>query len=795
MTSSVATSQRNFPLAFGVFLLLVFSALFCLYMAGPPFPVPATAPATEFSAERALELDRHIASAPHPAGSPANEKVRDYMIETLRSMGIAAEVYAGAYVDGHSAGEITNVLARIPGTANTRAVALEAHYDSVPYGPGAADDGAGVSALLETARALRAGPPLMNDVLFVFTDAEEGGLRGAKVFGRSPRVKDVGVLLNFETRGVSGASLMFETSDQNGWLIEQMVKSGVPVRANSLMYDVYKRMPFSSDLAALKPLGIKGLNFAFIDDFSQYHTMDDSPGNLSLASLQHHGEYALGLARQFGNLPLEKVTAPDIVYFNALGSYMVTYSFETSRWLVILTAAAFVATLALGFLRKHLSVLGIFGGILAFPITALCAALVTAILLGITCGPEDLYRLYRYRLGNTADFPILYRSDEYGWAFFLVTVAVMTLLYSGWRRFIRTQNLAAGSLVWWFATMIGAQRFLPGAAYLFNWPLLLTSIGLAILFLSRETGTLPAGRLAFVTVLALPGLILWLPTYQGFMLALTVFMSPPLMVVACLLLSLLIPQLDLLARPSKSWLPSAFGAAGMLLWLGGMLTNTVSPLRPNLDSLSYGLDLDAGKAYWLSADQTTDEWTSRFFPPGTPRAEVAEFKPGERALCLKAPAPVAPLAGPSITVLNDTVRDNVREITLRVTCPDKPSLLRLGVSGSKVLSAAVFGQQVHGGGEHWGMRFNLMPRQGVELALRMEPSGSIKINTVEEIPLFPESLGIPPRPNYIIPVPNTVQRHDPLEGERTFVKRSFEFPAPELQAKSSFDRSVEQQTK
>ncbi|CAM5724884.1 hypothetical protein STENM223S_05276 [Streptomyces tendae] len=37
-----------------------------------------------------------------------------------------------------------------------------------------------VSVLLETARALREGPPPRNDVLFVFTDAEESGLLGAQ---------------------------------------------------------------------------------------------------------------------------------------------------------------------------------------------------------------------------------------------------------------------------------------------------------------------------------------------------------------------------------------------------------------------------------------------------------------------------------------------------------------------------------------------------------------------------------------------------------------------------------------
>ena len=777
MTCSGAASQRSFPVAFGVFLLLACAGLLSVYLAGPPFPVPATAPGTEFSAERALEFDRHIASAPHPAGSAANEKVRNYIVETLRSMGIAAEVYAGTYVAGHSAAEIKNVLARIPGTANTKAVALEAHYDSVAYGPGAADDGAGVSAMLETARALKAGPLLMNDVILVFTDAEEGGLLGAKVFGKHPWFKDIGLLLNLESRGNRGPSLMFETSEQNGWIIEQMMKSGIPMRANSMMYDIYKRMPFNSDLSALKALGMKGINIAFIDNFAHYHTVNDNPDNLSLASLQHHGAYTLGVARHFGNLPLDEVTAPDVVYFNTIGSHMVMYSFKTSHALAILTVAAFLAMLTLGFARRHLSLGGFLGGIAAFLLTVLCAAAVTVVLLGIAYGPSQLYRLYRYGVTDLPDLRVFYRNDAYGWAFFLVTCGLMALSYNGWRRFVRTQNLAAGALAWWLAAMFGTELFLPGAAYLFTWPLLLACISLGVLFLSRDTMALSASRLTCVTALVLPGFLLWVPTFGGTLSAVFIIFAPLLMVLPCLLLGIFIPQLDLMARGNKWWLPAVLSGAGLLIWVSAMATNTVSPLRPNLDSLSYGLDLDTGEAYWLSGDEKTDEWTSQFFPAGTPRVELGEFLPGDRDLYLKAPAPVVSMAGPSITVPQDAVRDNRREIVFRIVCPDKPSSLYFRVTGVEVHSARVFGEEVRGG-EDWGIHFRLMPKEGVELTLKVDSSTPLKVGMIEEHLALPASLPIPPRPKYIIPEPNTMHHSRSLGSERMLVKKSFEFPLP-----------------
>ena len=56
------------------------------------------------------------------------------------------------------AAEIYNIVARVPGTDSTGAIALVSHYDSVPSSYGASDAGAGVAAILETVRILQLGP-------------------------------------------------------------------------------------------------------------------------------------------------------------------------------------------------------------------------------------------------------------------------------------------------------------------------------------------------------------------------------------------------------------------------------------------------------------------------------------------------------------------------------------------------------------------------------------------------------------------------------------------------------------
>ena len=136
----------------------------------PPQVVPDTAPADEFSAARAREHLRVITEAPRPLGSAAHARTRDYLLETLRDMGLEPHVQQAVSIATwqsviHS--PVENVVARIPGTAPGKAVVLAAHYDSVAHSPGANDAGNGVAAVLETTRALLAGPPLRNDVIAV----------------------------------------------------------------------------------------------------------------------------------------------------------------------------------------------------------------------------------------------------------------------------------------------------------------------------------------------------------------------------------------------------------------------------------------------------------------------------------------------------------------------------------------------------------------------------------------------------------------------------------------------------
>src|SRR5471032_1471735 len=115
-------------------LVLLAGVLFSVFADHAPAPVPATAPVSGFSSGRALLHLRLIAERPHPVGTAAHEAVRAYIEAAFRDLGLATQIqtatglrsYAGGFVAAH----VKNLTARLPGTANTKALLIACHYDS-----------------------------------------------------------------------------------------------------------------------------------------------------------------------------------------------------------------------------------------------------------------------------------------------------------------------------------------------------------------------------------------------------------------------------------------------------------------------------------------------------------------------------------------------------------------------------------------------------------------------------------------------------------------------------------------
>lgn len=528
----------------------------------PPEPRAADAPATAFSAERAMVHVRAVASRPHPMGSAAHAVAREYIVAELRRLGLEPRVET-ARVSLTRGGVLTlatvrNILARRPGTrGGGKAIMLACHYDSVPTGPGAGDDASGVAAVLETLRALAAGEPLANDVIALFTDGEEIALLGANAFcAGDPWLSDVGVVLNFEARGGRGASFMFETSPGNAALIDALAATPAPA-SSSAYYEAYRRMPNGTDLTVFKRAGLPGMNFAFIGGLSHYHTMWDTPDRLDRGSVQHHGDHALHLTRRLDDVDLTTLTpAADPIYFTPLGQFLVRYPQSWALPILLLASLLLVIGGVIGVRKDWLHLRGLLYGAMVLPITA---GLSTALFLGIRA-------LIRDAGAVVAFVPALVEDEErfmIGILLLMVSIGVVIMLQLRTRA--KIDGMWAGALAWWWLLAAVTSLKLKLVSYLFVWPLLFGALGLILLVTRPRRQRVGVGRAIAVCLSTAPAVILMLPLIWGVFLALRLGRGELVVLATVLLLGLLTPVL-LFAMSHLRWLiPVTSAACGFAL--------------------------------------------------------------------------------------------------------------------------------------------------------------------------------------------------------------------------------------
>lgn len=774
----LSLSKINIALGLLAYLFIAALIWMAIHQLKPPAAVDAAAPPEQFASGRAMHHLKEIARQPHPTGSTAHATVRNHIMQTLSGLGLKPEIQESTSVKrGRSSTSVVNVKniwVLLEGNgAHRQALMLAAHYDSVPTSPGASDDGAAVAALLETARALKSGTPLKNDLVLLFTDAEELGLLGAKAFvAEHPLARQVKLALNFEARGSRGPVFMFETSERNGWLAREFARVAPAPFASSLMYDIYKLLPNDTDFTVFKKAGISGLNFAYIDGANHYHTARDNVQTIDERSLQHHGSYALALARHFGNLNLENTTAShDDVYFDLFGSKIISYA-ETwviplAVMIVLLYAGIVVAALR----KKRLTIIGIIAGFLAFVLSLSAAAAAATLLLW---GLKSLGYVTSAR----------HTHDQY---YFLGIVALTlcstATLYLFCHKRISMKHLHAGALFGWLLLAVATSISLPGVSYLLIWPLLFSLAAFACGVFSERLRAGTVGWFGLTCLCVAPGILLLSAVtynlYKGVGLEIPALLAG----LVFLLLSLLVPYLSYIALPYRRTLPVLSLAACLVFLFLGWRTPLRSSEDPQSDAVIYSVDTDRGEAVWIT-DSTTplDEWTSQFFPANAESRSLPNHFPHVDAKFLVSNARNAVLAGDEVTVLEDKLLNDVRVLRLRLISPRGARIVYLYLEPNvEVLSATVGGQRIDyrnsptpttSSPKRWELNYTAIPPEGVEVTLEVKPGEVVKGSLVSYSDGLPQLSELPfkDRPATLIPAP---------DSDRTRTIRTFELNAPQ----------------
>lgn len=747
MKAPVGSLLATLPLLLGVFALMQVRV-------APPVPKPADAAATEFSAGRARVILRDLVGdgRPHPTGTEANARVRERILVELSRLGYAPEVQNAFACDRYgTCGAVKNVLALLPGAQAGKAVLLAAHYDSVAAGPGASDDGAGVAALLEIARALKGDPPRRNPVIFLLDDGEEAGLLGAKAFAEGhPWAREVGAVINVEARGSRGPSLMFETSPDNAWLVRLLAASVERPVTSSLFYSVSQRLPNDTDLTVFKEHGLAGLNFAYVGGVMHYHTPLDSFENADPRSLQHHGDNALAMARALAEADLSRPPPGDAVFFDVLSLATVWWPETWTVPLALAAALLLAISISVRMRQGRLSGRALAWGLLASLLTPVIAA---GLAFGMSRGLRAVGALPRGWIAQP--LPALATFSLLGWAVAGVAAALLS-------RRAGPGGLWSGTWILWALLALVSAFDAPEESY----PLLVPALvaGAAGLLSLRRSGSgvaLPAGSLrapwagshrapwAPALTVTLPALVatsLWFPLawllYEG----VGTLILPAVAGVMAFQATTLLP---LIASPQgrRRWaFPAVTGAAALA---SALLTLAAPPYTEDAPE-RVGIVLyqdDSGGARWLAFPRSGTL-------PAPLRASAAfgaeplvpfPWNPQERAFA--APGPRVEGPPPELNVLERSESGSDRRMRGRLRSPRGapviaiyfPPSARVGamtIGGRSIASLRERALRRSGGWQAYTCL--TLPPEGVEIDLILSGAEPVEAFVVDQSPGLPD---------------------------------------------------------
>lgn len=619
-------------------------------------------PLTEFSTERALKHVKEIAQKPHFVGSENHSEVKNYLVKQLEKLGLEVKIQESAVLSkSNTLVETQNIVAKIKGSNSKKSLLLLSHYDSAPHTKslGASDDANGLAAILEGIRAfLHQKANHQNDIIILFSDAEEVGLNGAYAFATEhPWAKEVGLVINFEARGSNGPSMMLaETEGGNAELIKAFSNAGTtyPV-SNSLMYSIYKMLPNDTDLTAFREkAAIPGYNFAFIDDHFDYHTVQDNYENFTPECLEHQASYLMPMLTYFSNADLTTLkSTEDQVYFNVPFGF-IHYSYSWNLPLLIIAFVLFFAITIIG-LGKHVldfkevirGFLPLFGSLFLLGIVAFFGWKMI----------QSLYPAYQDILQG-----FTYNGHTYIFAFAFISLSICFWMYS---LFIKSvSDVASYSIAPLFTILIITIFlfvFLEGASF-FILPVYFGLLNLGIYVFNSKINWISS------LLITIPILVIFVPFIPLFPIGLGLKMLAGSALFIVFVFSLMLLVLGKFSNKNGwGWL---FFILAFVFFIIAHFQSGFKKGKAKPNSLVYVSEANTSKSYWATYDKVLDSWTKNYLTESPKSAKElnkntlsSKYNSG---FSFMSEASSKNIPAPSLTFSRDTLVGNYRAITLEI---------------------------------------------------------------------------------------------------------------------------------
>jgi hypothetical protein len=561
-----------------------------------------------------------------------------------------------------------NILARLPGDARADTLLVSAHYDSVPAGPGATDDGIGVAALLEVARAIR-GEHFRNTILFLITDGEEDGLLGAEAFVADPQLsRGVAAAINVDNRGTSGRSFLFETSRHNRWLLP-LIARGLPhPTASSLFFNLYELLPNDTDLSVLKRAGIAGINFGSIGNVAHYHTPLDDLQHVTPSTVQDHGDHVLAMTRTLANTDLRQSTDEDTVFFDILSVAILWWPQSWTRWMAIAALLILLFGAAIRVRDGETSAGAVTAGVASFFLSIIAGGIV-----GIAAAWIGSLR----SLGATW----LAQPGPLLAAMWLVGIATAIICAIPLHARAEFDGLFIGHGLCWTAMSVALTTILPGGAYL----ALVPALAFALCTVLRAA--LDLSDAGSVIVTAAITAILWFPIT----LPLYDLVGRPALAITAAAVALIstsfTPAVAANSPIRRASLAAMYATAAVCVAMQ-LLLPAFTPDAPRKINVQY-VD-DGGNPLWMVDGLTPQLREAAPFAP--PARNMFEWIP-RRVRVFTAPAPRLPLPPPELRIVSDDVgpASAGRHLTLQLRSPRGAERIALVFNAPELASVRVNG--------------------------------------------------------------------------------------------------------
>jgi Peptidase family M28 len=647
------------PLISGFVILVI---IFWVFYAMMPQSISGNESLSEFSTKRALEKVKYISQKPHYVGTINHTEVGNYLVSELQKMGLETSIQEGfSFSDWGNLTRPKNILAKIKGSNSDKALLLLAHYDSAPHSSslGASDDGSGIATILEGVRAfLHNNTPHKNDIIILFSDAEELGLNGAALFVTQHNwAKNVGLVLNFEARGSSGPSYMLmETNVGNASLVNEFTnaKTQFPV-SNSLMYSIYKMLPNDTDLTIFRNYGnIQGFNFAFIDNHFNYHSVQDNYEHVDPKTIEHQGKYLMPLLKYFGNSDIKNMNSTqDYVYFNTPFNF-ISYSFEMVLPMWIAAFVIFLFLLFLGLAKKVFSGAEILKGSIFFLISLTIVGLITFF------GWKGFLLIYPEYDSILQGFT--YNGHNYITAFYLLSLSICFFVYKKFTTVRRSMNYFITPLLIWLTINFFIVINLKGAGF-FIFPVFMGLAMLAYFVITQKTNWV------LNLILSLPTLIIVVPFIQMFPIGLGLKILYGIAILTVLAFGLLLPIFN--SFPRKGLLSLILCIVSISFFIKAHISSDFEAGKAKPNSLLYVYDANLNKAVWATYDTNLDEWTKKYLGKNPKNADALNtnslYSKYNSEFRFTTNAPLVNVQKPGIEFVDDSITGSQRYLKIKIT--------------------------------------------------------------------------------------------------------------------------------